>query len=72
MGVVIESPGLGQEVAVAIRRDMQPENAWRVTLGEDGEPVWTAGDRQLRQQPARSLWQRIEDAVFMAFPRDLY
>jgi len=72
MGVVIESPGLGQEVAVAIRRDMQAENAWRVSLGEDGEPVWTAGDRQLRRQPARSLWQRIEDAVFMAFPRDLY
>jgi putative cardiolipin synthase len=72
MGVVIESPGLGREVAAAIRRDMQPENAWRVTLGEDGEPVWTAGEQQLRQQPARSLWQRVEDVVFMPFPRDPY
>jgi putative cardiolipin synthase len=72
MGVVIDSPGLGREVAAAIRRDMQPENAWHVTLGEDGEPVWTAGNQQSRQQPARSFWQRVADVVFMAFPRDLY
>jgi putative cardiolipin synthase len=72
MGVVIESPGLAAQLATAIKRDMQPENAWRVTLGEDGQPVWSAGDRLLREQPARSLWQRVEDVIFMAFPRDLY
>jgi putative cardiolipin synthase len=72
MGVVIESPGLAREVAVAFQRDTGPENAWHVTLGKDGEPVWTADAQRLRDQPARSLWQRVEDLIFMAFPRDLY
>jgi hypothetical protein len=26
----------------------------------------------LTTQPARNFWQRIEDVIFMAFPRDLY
>jgi hypothetical protein len=51
---------------------MLPENAWRVTLAADGSLHWTAGDQVLDEQPARSLWQRVEDWVFMAFPRDLY
>ena len=72
MGVVVDSPGLGQALAQSMERDMQPENAWRVTLGPDGSLRWTAGDRVLDSQPARSLWQRIEDVIFMAFPRDLY
>jgi putative cardiolipin synthase len=72
MGVVVESSGLAQALARAMERDMAPENAWRVTLGADGNIRWTAGDRVLTSQPARSLWQRVEDVFFMAFPRDLY
>ena len=72
MGVVVESEGLAQELAAAMERDMRPENAWRVALGADGTVRWTAGDRVLTTQPARSVWQRIEDIIFMAFPRDLY
>jgi hypothetical protein len=51
---------------------MQPENAWRVTLDASGQVQWSAGDRVLTSQPARSFWQRVQDVVFMAFPRDLY
>jgi putative cardiolipin synthase len=72
MGVVVDSPGLAQALARAMERDMAPENAWRVTLDADGRLRWTAGDRVLTAQPARNLWQRIEDVIFMAFPRDLY
>jgi putative cardiolipin synthase len=72
MGVVVESEGLARALAAAMERDMRPENAWRVTLGPDGEPRWTAGDATLTSQPARSFWQRVEDVIFMAFPRDLY
>jgi putative cardiolipin synthase len=72
MGVIIESPGLAQDLAAKMERDMQPENAWRVTLAADGSLRWTAGDQVLTTQPARSFWQRIEDVIFMAFPRDLY
>jgi putative cardiolipin synthase len=72
MGVVVEGEGLALALAAAMERDMRPENAWRVTLGPDGEPRWTAGDATLTSQPARSFWQRVEDVIFMAFPRDLY
>jgi putative cardiolipin synthase len=72
MGVVVESEGLAQALAASMERDMQPENAWRVTLGPDGEPRWTAGDATLTSQPARGFWQRVQDVIFMAFPRDLY
>jgi hypothetical protein len=70
--VIVDSPGLAQALARAMERDMAPENAWRVTLAADGQIRWTAGDKVLTSQPARSLWQRIEDVIFMAFPRDLY
>ena len=72
MGVVVDSPGLAQALARAMERDMQPENAWRVTLDADGQLRWTAGREVLTSQPARSFWQRVEDVFFMAFPRDLY
>jgi len=72
MGVVIDSPGLARELAAKMERDMQPDNAWRVTLAQDGSLRWTAGDTVLTTQPARNFWQRIEDVIFMAFPRDLY
>jgi putative cardiolipin synthase len=72
MGVVVESEGLARALAVAMERDMRPENAWRVTLGPNGEPRWTAGSTVLTDQPARGFWQRVQDVIFMAFPRDLY
>jgi putative cardiolipin synthase len=72
MGVVIESPSLAAELAEAMEHDLSPKNAWRVYLNEDGEVRWVAAGEELSWQPARSFWQRIEDIVFMAFPRDLY
>ncbi|MCM5570075.1 phospholipase D family protein [Burkholderiaceae bacterium FT117] len=72
MGVVVDSQGLARELAASMERDMRPENAWRVSLGDDGTVRWTAGDRVLTAQPARSFWQRVQDVFFMFFPRDLY
>lgn len=72
MGVIIDSRELATALAESMERDMAPENAWRITPAEDGSLRWTAGSTVLQRQPARSLWQRIQDQVFMAFPRDLY
>ena len=72
MGVVIKSTSLGAELAEMMERDMGPENAWRVRLNPAGDIRWEALDKVRTRQPARSFWQRIEDIVFMAFPRDLY
>jgi phosphatidylserine/phosphatidylglycerophosphate/cardiolipin synthase-like enzyme len=72
MGVVIDSPGLAADLAAAMERDMSAPNAWRVTLDEEGDLLWTAGALRTGRQPARSAWQRLEDLLFMLFPRDLY
>jgi putative cardiolipin synthase len=72
MGVIIDSPGLAEQVAAAMDRDMGAQNAWRVTIHSDGELLWSSGEAFTRCQPARHWTQRVEDMIFMAFPRDLY
>ncbi len=72
MGVVIESRALAGELARIMERDMRPENAWRLQFGADGRLRWVAGGKTLTRQPARGTWQRIQDVIFMLFPRDLY
>jgi putative cardiolipin synthase len=72
MGVVIESPALADEVTTAIELDLEPQNSWRLSLSPEGDVRWRDGDETLSEQPARNLGQRIEDLVFMLFPRDLY
>jgi hypothetical protein len=51
---------------------MRPENSWRVELDAEGNLEWVAGDQVETSQPARSFWQRVEDVIFMAFPKELY
>jgi putative cardiolipin synthase len=72
MGVVVESDALAQQIAGIMERDMQPENAWRVSRGKHGRLEWTTGADTLTRQPARGAWQRTQDILFMLFPRNLY
>jgi len=72
MGVFVDSPGLAEELAKVIERDMQPANSWRVELTDERRLVWVSDTQVLTCQPARNLWQRVEDVFFMAFPKELY
>jgi putative cardiolipin synthase len=72
MGVFVESPGLAEALAKLIERDMEPANSWRVELVADGELRWVNDKEVVTSQPARSWWQRVEDVIFMAFPKNLY
>jgi putative cardiolipin synthase len=72
MGVVVESRALAEDLARLMQRDMRPENAWEVKLEPGGSLRWVAGEEMLTRQPARSAWQRIQDVLFMLFPRDFY
>jgi putative cardiolipin synthase len=72
MGVVIDSAPLARQIADLMQQDMQPANAWHVTLSERGRLRWTADGEALTRQPARSAWQRAQDLFFMLFPRNLY
>jgi hypothetical protein len=51
---------------------MQPENSWRVEIDAQGRLRWANNVETVTQQPARNFWQRIEDIIFMAFPREYY
>lgn len=72
MGVLIESPSLARDLAELARRDMAPENAWRVTLDEDGKLHWANSVERVTRQPARSAWQRVQDWIFMLGPASQY
>jgi putative cardiolipin synthase len=68
MGLTIDSPGLARDLAGLAERDMGPDNAWRVTLGESGRLTWTNAERTVTRQPAQNAWQRFMDALFRLLP----
>ncbi|HKW95151.1 MAG TPA: phospholipase D family protein [Methylomirabilota bacterium] len=72
MGVVVDSPALAQIAAAALDEAMKPENSWRVDIAPSGNVRWVAGTDVRYVQPARSLWERTQDVVYMVFPRKLY
>jgi putative cardiolipin synthase len=72
MGVIIDSPDLGEKLAGIMHRNMAPENSWHVVLTPEGELRWKSGEEVLDSQPARDWLQRVEDEFFMLFPKDLY
>jgi putative cardiolipin synthase len=71
-GAFVDSPGLANDVAALMERDMAPENAWQVLLDEDGDPYWVNSDETVESQPARDSGQRIMDVIFKAFPKEYY
>ena len=71
-GAFIQSPGLAQDLARVMTRDMDPANAWQVFLDEDGEPYWVNSDTTVHRQPARSGTQRIMNEIFKLFPKEQY
>jgi len=41
LGLVIRSAGIAEQLA-ALYEEVSTSSAWRLTLGEDGEPTWEA------------------------------
>lgn len=72
MGIVVESPSLARELAAVFARDAAAENAWQVMFDGERELVWRAGNDIRTIQPARDLWQRVQDFVFILVPVELY
>jgi len=72
MGVFIDSASLADALARWIELDMSPANSWRVDIAADGSITWTNDRETVTRQPARNWWQRVQDILFMALPRDLY
>jgi putative cardiolipin synthase len=72
MGIAIDSAPLAQALAARIERDLGAQRSWRVAQDAQGHLSWTSDAGTLSRQPARSLWQRIENLLFKLLPADLY
>jgi putative cardiolipin synthase len=68
IGIVSDSPALAREVAALITRDMDPQNAWRVTVNEEGWLAWSNGERTLMRQPAKGFLQRAMEFLLNLLP----
>jgi putative cardiolipin synthase len=68
MGLLVASEPLNQALRAAVDPDFHPGNAWNLRLDEDGQVLWISGDEVLTAQPARSVFQRLEDWFFSHLP----
>jgi putative cardiolipin synthase len=68
MGMIIDSPGLAEEVAALAERDMAPANSWQVRLDADGKLSWESTAGIVTRQPAQSGWQRVQAWLFKILP----
>jgi putative cardiolipin synthase len=67
MGLLIEQPGLGEELARIFEQLAEPENSWRVFI-DGGELRWESSEGVVSKQPARGGWQRIQDSFYSLLP----
>jgi putative cardiolipin synthase len=68
IGVEAESDELARRVSALIVRDMAPENAWHVTMDEEGWLTWSNGEQVLRRQPAKGFRQRATEFLLNLVP----
>jgi len=72
MGAVIDSPGLGEELRKLMLRDMDPENAWEVSVADNGRLQWANSDEVVTSQPTRGFMQNIMNVIFKVVPKEQF
>jgi cardiolipin synthase C len=68
IGVVADSDELARRLTTLIERDMAPENAWRVTMDDEGWLTWSSGSQVLQRQPAKNFRQRAVEFLLNLLP----
>ena len=62
LGLVIRSAGIAEQLA-ALYEEVSASSAWRLTLGEDGEPTWEATQPEPRThrggEPDAAIWLQL-------------
>ncbi|MBT8043438.1 MAG: hypothetical protein KJO79_00685, partial [Verrucomicrobiae bacterium] len=66
-GLLIESPSFVRELRQSQERLMLPENAWRVTLDDQGGLVWTSADETRTKEPTLNLFQKVVERILRPF-----
>ena len=72
MGAVIDSEGLGAALRAVMLRDMSPENAWEVTLADNGKLQWQNSDEIVNKQPTRGFLQHVMNVIFKVVPKEQF
>ncbi len=67
-GLLVDDADVTRAVLPGIERDLAPENAWRVTIDEEGRLRWESSDQVTYSQPAYSFWQRFKDFIYTPLP----
>ena len=68
LGILVDSPEFGLQVAAVMDRVMAPDNAWQLALNEEDRLSWMSDDGTLTRQPAQSFWRRVQNGIFGLFP----
>ena len=68
LGIATESPDLAKRLGALIERDMEPANAWQVTMDAEGWLTWTSGAEQVMRQPAQGFRQRFIEFLLNLLP----
>lgn len=72
MGAMVDSPGLAEELARMIERNMHGDNAWQVQMDSKGKISWVNSEETLTKQPARDGMQRVMNVLMKIGPREQY
>ena len=72
MGAVIDSEGLGEELRMLLLRDMNGDNAWRVTLTDADRLQWQNSDETVDSQPKRNFMQNVMNVIFKILPKEQF
>ncbi len=73
VAVIIHSPELATRVADRIDRHLLPKNAWQISLGENGEVLWSGQDDagnllQYSSPPDTNFQTRFKNGFFSLLP----
>jgi putative cardiolipin synthase len=71
VALIVESPGLAEQILAQIEHDLAPENSFRLTIGEHGGLVWQSADggrpRDDGFEPG-GAWRQFQDILFALLP----
>jgi len=65
---IIDSDPLAAELIAILERDTASQNAWRVTMDEEGWLKWTSNPKTLTRQPAQGWSQRFLEFLVNLLP----
>ena len=68
VGLFIDSEELAARLGALLKRDLLPENAWRLSQDDRGRLQWTNSDGTVQRQPARGLKHRIIEFFLNLLP----